>query len=113
MRKQSVGSFRHEFTITHETQSSTALDSRGQSVPTTATFATVRGSLRTLRMDEPVLANQQYARATHEIHHQFLAGVTEQMKYSENGRTFNILGIEDVDERQRKQRAIVREDKST
>ena len=64
-------------------------------------------------MDEQVLANQQFARATHEIEMHHLAGLTEQMYFEEDNIRYGIVGIDDVDGRGRKMRLLVREDKST
>jgi len=96
------GRCRHQFVIKYNSLTSTDLDSLGREQVTEATLATIKAEFKRLTGDERILANQQFGYATHELATWYVPGVTNQMwLIGLNGQRFNIVDIDDVDNKKR------------
>ena len=106
------GSFRHKILIQYN-QTTTNLDEFGRLVSSSTTYATVKGSLNKLTGTEKQVAEQAFGSATHEMRCWFVPGVSNNMWLEcLNGKRFNIVDVEDIEEKQRELRIILNSETS-
>lgn len=73
----------------------TVQDASGQPIQTWATFATVWAERKDIRGNERFAADQKMAKRTATYRMRWLTGVNEQMRITDGGSTYYILGIAD------------------
>lgn len=91
-----AGKLRHQITINTVT---TTQNEHGEDVPTPVAFATVWADVHQLNGTELWRAQQVNSVATHRVMLRYLPGVTPEMSILHQGRTLNILDVNDVDGR--------------
>lgn len=91
-----IGTLRHRITI--ETVTLTP-DGQGGSTAAWSTFATVWSRLEVLGATQRLFAGELQTQRTHKITLRYLLGVTTTMRVVYQGRTFQIHGQRDLDER--------------
>jgi len=94
-----AGSLRHKITVQSKTVTSTG--DRGQPVYSWTTLATPNASIESATSvgKKAEVARQMVATASHMITMRYLAGIDEKCRVQWNGRTFNIGGIWNHEER--------------
>lgn len=91
-----AGKLRRTLTIQ---EASEARDSTGSVVTTWATFATVHGSVEPLRGREFWSAKELQAQVDTRIRIRYLEGVTPKMQIVDNGTTYLIYAVLDIEKR--------------
>ena len=85
-----AGDLRERVTVQTPTESRNRL---GESIATWATFAEVWASVNGVTAREFLLAGQQQTEISHRVQMRYLTGLTQQMRISWRGRTFEIISI--------------------
>jgi len=91
-----VHQLRHRITIQNRTQSS---DGMGGVTESWSTFATVWASIDPMKAGEVFWARHIESRVTHKVMIRYLNGLTTSMRFTFGGRTFQIKGIRNLEER--------------
>jgi SPP1 family predicted phage head-tail adaptor len=100
INKLNPGKCRHQFVIKKNSLTSTDLDSLGREQVTEVDVATIKAEFRKLTGEEQTQANQQFGLATHELACWFVPSIdTTMWLIGFNGRRYNIVDIDNVDER--------------
>jgi SPP1 family predicted phage head-tail adaptor len=95
------GSLRHELVIQALANSSTDLDTRGQtSTPSWRKVATVRASIQQLSTNQ-VNARQQYPSVTHRIRCRYVPGVNAKCRAIFGSRTLQFQSVINIEEKSR------------
>jgi len=96
-----IGTLRHRVNIERRGDNTT-LDTRGQLAQAFDIIARrVVCSIRQLSNDEGTLARQTFPTATHTVEMRWRSGMTSKDRLTFGSRTLSVLGIENVDERNR------------
>ena len=101
-----AGKLRHRITIQEYT---TAANDFGEMVKTWATYVTVWGLIKPLTGDEKFTADQTTPGLSHEIRIRYKSGITPDMQLRFDGRTFGIVSVINIDERNREMILMCRE----
>lgn len=105
MRKD-VGAYRHRVTVQVVTETQ---NSQGEPSTDWADETTVWTSVEPLVGRELLLAQQTVALVTHRVGLRYLAGLTAKKRLVFNGRTFNILNVMNLEERNREMEIMAQE----
>lgn len=100
------GKFRHRLTIQQVTETRGAT---GEIERSWSTFAERWGAMTPLAGREYFMSAQRNAEVTHRFELRFTPGVTAKMRVLHDGRTFNIEGVIDVEERHREMHLMCEE----
>lgn len=102
-----AGNLNHLITVEAYTE---AVDSfGGSSGGSWATFGQAWASILPLNGTEKYVSGEKHATATHKIKMRFLSGLNPKMRIKARGRTFEIISVINVGERDREMQLIVEE----
>ncbi len=102
-----IGPLRHLSTIEELAQGK---DTAGGIVKTWGNFAKRWASVRPIRGTERWYSKEKHSTATHEIIMRFAAGIDTKMRIQARGRIFDIVDIQNPDERDKMLRIIATEE---
>lgn len=92
-----AGKLRHRVTI--QNPPGATKNSLGEPSDTWTDFCTVWAEIRPLTVREQILAQSNQSSVTHEIIMRWRAGIVAKQRAQFNGRTFDIIGVRNIEER--------------
>ena len=101
------GQLRHE--LTYQELVSTGTDTRGQPIDSWSDIVTLRASITTLSGRELERARELVGETTHQIETRYHSSVDSKGRFEFGSRYFNILWLNNVDERDLKLIALCKE----